>query len=118
MESQQLVAEFMIFSASLVAEFMAKWCKDKAILRSNSDFEQEKKDHMTEFFYRAGMAIDVTNTKTLGNSIAQIQNGNNPEKKTVLTVLKQKLMSNMNSAKYFCIGDKQPEEYKHFSMNL
>ena len=24
----------------------------------------------------------------------------------------------MNSAKYFCIGDKKPEEFKHFSMNL
>lgn len=62
MESQQLVAEFMIFSASLVAEFLAKWCKDKTILRSNSDFEQEKKDKMTEFFLRAGVVIDLTNT--------------------------------------------------------
>ena len=52
----------MITSASLVAEFMAKWCKDKTILRSNSDFEKEKKEKMTEFFLRAGLVIDLENT--------------------------------------------------------
>ena len=73
----------MILSASLVAEFMAKYCKDKTVLRANSAFDQEKKDKLYEFFARAGFEVDLTNLKSIGNSIEKIRAQGHKDRFTV-----------------------------------
>lgn len=105
----------MILSACIVAEFMAKHCKDKTVLRANSEFQQEKKDKLYEFFVRAGIPADLTNLKSIGESIDKLKAAGDEDK---TKVFERKLLTNMNPAKYMIIGDKEPSEYRHFSMGI
>jgi exoribonuclease R len=60
----------MLLANVLVAKYIFKFCKDKAILRVHNDIVQEKKDKLIEFLDKVGIAgVDLTNAKSLSQSM-------------------------------------------------
>ena len=117
MPSKHLVEEYMLLANILIAEHLFKYCNDKTLLRAHPDLDQEKKKKLGEFYEKVGMGglIDITNAKTLGDSLERLRSAGDESK---YTVAQRKFLTCLQCAKYMCINESQPEEYIHYGLNF
>jgi len=116
MPSKFLVEEFMLLANILVAEFLTKYCKDKALLRAHNDIEQEKKEKLASFFDRIDLkGIELKDAKSLSLSMERLKSEGRVDD---LNVLNRKFLTCLKQAEYVTIGELAPEDYQHYGLNF
>ena len=69
----------------------------------------EKKERLDAFFNAIDVkGVDLTNAKSLSNSIETLRESASPE---LLEVINRKFLTCLTQAKYVTVDDKEPEEY-------
>lgn len=106
----------MLLANILIAKHLFKYCKDKTLLRIHNDIEGEKKHKLDTFFEHIGLkGIDLTNAKTLSNSIENLRATGTAED---LNVLNRKFLTCLKPAQYVTIDNKEPVDYQHYGLNF
>lgn len=116
MPSKSLVEEYMLLANILVAEYLAKCCQDKALLRCHEGISADKKLKLAEFLGKVGIeGVDLTSNTTLSKSLEKLKETQTPD---TLEVLNRKFLTCLTQAKYVTIEDKEPLEYQHYGLNF
>ena len=85
MQSKSLVEEYMLMANILIAEYLFKFCKDKALVRCHNDITDEKKGKLSEFFTKVGLqGVDLTDAASLSHSLEALRATQQPDRLEVM----------------------------------
>lgn len=114
-DSKELIEEYMLIANMLVAEYLVKFCKDKAVLRTQLPPKEEKVENMMEYFIKVKADVDITSSLTTQQSFQKLKYGDNI---ALYYCCMRKYFSNIREANYVTRGDLEPEEARHYSLNF
>ena len=116
MQSKQLVEEFMLMANILVAQHLHKYCEDKTLLRAHADITDGRKEALGSFFKRLKLDINTTDALSLNESIQRLALQKGSE--DTLHVVKRKLLTNLQQARYVCVESLEPEDFFHYGLKF
>jgi len=114
-DSNRLVEEFMLFANRSVAEKISSHFPEVALLRGHAPPKDETLAEISRVAEEFGHEIDASSSRSLHDSFQKIAQSH-PEASQVFQNL---AIRSMNSAEYFCTGDRpDPKEWAHYALAM
>lgn len=115
-DSNRLVEEYMLLANYLVAQRLITHARDLAVLRSHPEPLIIGLDAVVRLAKAAiDFDIDVSSSQTLHESLVRISHESDV---LLLQCITSLMMTPMQAAKYFVGGLEEPEEWRHYALNI
>lgn len=114
-ESKELIEEYMLLANMFVAEYLVKYCKDKAVLRTQLPPKEEKVEDMIEYFHKVNADVDLTSSLTTQKSFEKLKENPNT---ALYYCCMRKYFSNIREANYVTREELPDVEVRHYSLNF
>jgi DIS3-like exonuclease 2 len=116
-DSNRLVEEFMLLANFLVAQRLITHASRRALLRNHGEPQMEKVGDLVAVVKAAcGFEMDCSSSQALHASLVRL--GCECQDPLVLQCATQLTMGPMVPADYFCAGQVESEEWRHFALNI
>lgn len=116
-ETNRMVEEFMLLANIVVAEKMLKHFPQCAMLRRHPKPSEEMFEPLIRAAKSAGFDLDVSNSKRLNESLAEIEKAAKARGDEYLgTLLRIVATRSMTQAVYFSSGEVSDPEYLHYGL--
>ena len=114
-ESKELIEEYMLLANMLVSEYLVKFCKDKAVLRTQKPPKEEKVEDMIDYFDKVKAELDISSSLSTQKSFQKLKHGTNT---ALYYCCMRKYFSNIREANYVTREDSEPIDVRHYSLNF
>lgn len=113
-ETNSLVEEFMLLANISVAEKIQETYPATAVLRRHAPPPKTNFEVLQDILAkRRGLALDVSSSGALANSLDQCVDDDEPEFNTLVRIMATRCML---AAEYFCSGSVSKEAYGHYGL--
>ncbi len=112
-DTNRLVEEFMLFANIAVAKKIVEFYPSLALLRCHPVPPSTRFDQLVRVTRKLGFELNVESGKALADSLDAAVVEGKPFFNQVLRIMITRCMS---QAKYFCSGEKLPDDYYHYGL--
>ncbi len=112
-DTNRLVEEFMLFANIAVAKQICEFYPSLALLRCHPVPPANRFDQVVKVAASLGVTLNVDTGKALADSLDAAEVAGMPYFNNVLRI---KITRCMSQARYFCAGERLPEEYRHYGL--
>jgi DIS3-like exonuclease 2 len=116
-DSNRLIEEYMLIANYLVAQRLITHARGRALLRHHPPPLEGRMQQVVDVSKEAfDFDIDVTNSKTLQESLSKISRDCDDE--LVVQCVTESLMNPMRPAQYMAAGEVDDTDWQHFALNI